>query len=170
VPSVQHPAQRRVAEAAMRAGVDLRIVTFEESTHTAQEAARAVGAELGQIVKSLVFVAPGADRLDGVVALVSGSNRVDISRLAAFLGMPALRRATADEAAGLTGFVIGGIPPFGHRHSLRVVMDPDLERHATVWAAAGTPNAVFPIAPESLRELAGASVVPLAADRSVTSG
>jgi prolyl-tRNA editing enzyme YbaK/EbsC (Cys-tRNA(Pro) deacylase) len=166
VPSVQHPAQRRVAEAALRAGVDLRIVTFDESTHTAAEAARAVGAQLGQIVKSLVFVAPGEEGLHGVVALVSGSNRVDIARLAAIVEMPGLRRASADEASALTGFVIGGIPPFGHRRPLRVVMDPDLERHATVWAAAGTPNAVFPIAPEALRELAGASVAPLAADRS----
>jgi prolyl-tRNA editing enzyme YbaK/EbsC (Cys-tRNA(Pro) deacylase) len=151
-----------VLDAAERKGVHLEIVVFSESTHTAADAARAVDAELGQIVKSLVFVAPGPGGPEAVVALVSGANRVDIGALAGIVGMPGLRRASAQEAGDLTGFVIGGIPPFGHRTPLRVVMDPDLDRFATVWAAAGTPSAVFSIAPATLRDLADATVAPLA--------
>jgi len=158
-----HAAIRRVVDAAARKGVDLRVVTFDESTHTAVEAAQAVRAELGQIVKSLVFVVPkdGAE-LEAVVVLMSGSNRVDLPRLGAVLGRPDVRRATAKEANDLTGFVIGGIPPFGHEHRVRVIMDPDLGRFETVWAAAGLPNAVFPCTPTELRMLADAHVAPIA--------
>jgi prolyl-tRNA editing enzyme YbaK/EbsC (Cys-tRNA(Pro) deacylase) len=151
-----------VLDAAERKGVMLDIVTFTESTHTAAEAAQAVGADLGQIVKSLVFVAPTDHGLDAVVALVSGANRVDIGRLAAVVGLPGLRRASAQEAGDATGFVIGGIPPFGHRRPLRVAMDPDLGRFPVVWAAAGTPNAVFQVPPGTLRVLANATVAPFA--------
>ena len=165
MPETPHPAHRRVLEAAARKGVDLEIVTFEESTHTAEEAAVAVGAELGQIVKSLVFVNPDDEgRLEPVLALVSGSNRVEVPRLAAALGQPEIRRASAREAAELTGFVIGGIPPIGHSRPVRAVMDPDLGRFRTVWAAAGTQNAVFEVSPATLRALANATVVPIAAD------
>jgi prolyl-tRNA editing enzyme YbaK/EbsC (Cys-tRNA(Pro) deacylase) len=143
-------------------GFDLEIVVFSESTHTAAEAARAAEVELGQIVKSLVFVAPTAKGPEAVVALVSGANRVDIAALAAVVGMPGLRRASAREAGDLTGFVIGGIPPFAHRKPLRVVMDPDLGRFSTVWAAAGTPNAVFSVPPGTLRVLANATLAPFA--------
>jgi prolyl-tRNA editing enzyme YbaK/EbsC (Cys-tRNA(Pro) deacylase) len=160
-----HPAHQRVLEAAGRKGVQLDIVLFTESTHTAAEAAQAVGADLGQIVKSLVFVAPTERGLEAVVALVSGSNRVDIGRLAAIVGLPGLRRASAQEAGDATGFVIGGIPPFGHRRALRVVMDPDLGRYPAVWAAAGTPNAVFRVPPGTLRVLANATVAPFAEDQ-----
>ena len=158
-----HAAIRRVVDAAARKGVDLKVVTFDESTHTAAEAARAVGADLGQIVKSLVFVIPkdGGD-LEPVVVLVSGPNRVDLPRLGAVLVAPDIRRATAREANDLTGFVIGGIPPFGHERRVRVVMDPDLGRYETVWAAAGLPNAVFPCTPSELRMLADAHVAPIA--------
>jgi prolyl-tRNA editing enzyme YbaK/EbsC (Cys-tRNA(Pro) deacylase) len=152
-----------VLEAAARKGVVVRIVTFPESTHTAAEAARAVGAELGQIVKSLVFVAPDDDGgLQPIVVLASGTNRVDVSRLAAVVGESGVRRATAREAADLTGFVIGGIPPVGHARPARVVMDPDLGRFPTVWAAAGTQNAVFEVPPATLRVLANAIVAPIA--------
>jgi prolyl-tRNA editing enzyme YbaK/EbsC (Cys-tRNA(Pro) deacylase) len=151
-----------VLDAAQRKGIALQIITFEEPTHTAAEAARAVGAELGQIVKSLVFVAPTEHGLEAVVALVSGSNRVDIGRLAAIVGLPGLRRATAQEAGEATGFVIGGIAPFAHRKPLRVVMDPDLGRYQQVWAAAGTPNAVFTVPPATLRILANATAAPFA--------
>lgn len=157
-----HPAQQRVFAAAHRKGVPLEIREFPDSTHTAAEAAATVGAELGQIVKSLVFVAPTERGLEPVVALVSGSNRVDIARLAAVTGLAGLRRATAQEANEATGFTIGGIPPFGHTRALRVVMDPDLGRYPVVWAAAGTPNAVFAVPPATLRSLANATVAPLA--------
>jgi prolyl-tRNA editing enzyme YbaK/EbsC (Cys-tRNA(Pro) deacylase) len=163
VPESDHPAHRRVREAALRKGVEIEIVTFPESTHTAQDAARALGAELGQIVKSLVFAAPADDdRLEPVIALVSGSNRVDIARLAAVVSEPRLRRATAREVGDLTGFVIGGVPPIGFGRPVRVVMDPDLGRHQVVWAAAGTQNAVFGVPPATLRALADAEVAPLA--------
>lgn len=159
---VNHPAIQRVLDAAARKGVSLDIRVFEESTHTAAEAAAAVGAELGQIVKSLVFVAPNDDGgLEPILCLVSGQNRVDLARLAAVTGEPDIRRATAKEANELTGFVIGGIPPFGHPRPIRVIMDPDLGRYPVVWAAAGTPTAVFPVPPASLRLLANAVVAPI---------
>lgn len=146
----------------MRKGVAIEIRVFPDSTHTAAEAAATVGAELGQIVKSLVFVSPTERGLEPVVALVSGSNRVDIARLAAVTGLTGLRRANAQEASEATGFTIGGIPPFGHARTLRVVMDADLGRFPVVWAAAGTPNAVFAVPPATLRTLANATVAPLA--------
>jgi prolyl-tRNA editing enzyme YbaK/EbsC (Cys-tRNA(Pro) deacylase) len=158
-----HAAIRRVVDAAAKKSVDLDVTFFDESTHTASEAARAVRAELGQIVKSLVFVVPnGEDGPEPVVVLVSGTNRVDLPRLGAVLGRSDVRRATAREANDLTGFVMGGIPPIGHERRLRVVMDPDLGRFETVWAAAGLPNAVFPISPSTLRMLADAHVAPIA--------
>lgn len=162
MPEDSHPALQRVRDAAARKGVQVDIQVFSDSTHTAAEAAAAVGAELGQIVKSLVFVAPTEVRLEAVVALVSGSNRVDIARLAAVTGLSSLRRATANEATEMTGFTIGGIPPFAHKRPLRVIMDPDLGRFPVVWAAAGTPNAVFAVPPGTLRSLANATVAPIA--------
>ncbi|MEO7118979.1 MAG: YbaK/EbsC family protein [Candidatus Limnocylindrales bacterium] len=157
-----HAAHQRVVDAAARKAVDLDIIVFDTSTHTAEEAAIAVGAEIGQIVKSLVFVAPTDDGPEPVIALVSGANRVEVARLAATVGLSGLRRATAQEANDLTGFVIGGIPPFGHQRQIRVVMDPDLGRFPTVWAAAGTANAVFEVPPGTLRILANATVSPIA--------
>jgi len=162
-PTLDHAAVRRVVDAAARKGVTIDVTAFDESTHTAAEAARAVRAELGQIVKSLVFVIARPDAsLEPVLVLMSGPNRVDLSRLAAVLGRPDVRRATAREAGELTGYVIGGIPPFGHERRMRVIMDPDLGRFSTVWAAAGLPNAVFPVATSTLRMLADAHVAPIA--------
>jgi prolyl-tRNA editing enzyme YbaK/EbsC (Cys-tRNA(Pro) deacylase) len=160
-----HPSVRRVLAAATRKGIDLDIVAFDESTHTAQEAALAVGGELGQIVKSLVFLAPSDEGPQPIVCLVSGQNRVDIARLAAVTGEPEIRRATAREAHELTGFVIGGIPPIGFDRPVRVVMDPDLGRYKTVWAAAGLPTAVFEVPPATLRTLANATVAPISEER-----
>jgi len=152
-----------VLEVAARKGVTLEVMTFPESTHTAADAARVVGAEIGQIVKSLVFVTAGeADELEPIVCLVSGAGRVDLERLATVIGRRNVRRATAREADQLTGFTIGGIPPFGHIVRTRVIMDPDLTRFETVWAAAGLPTAVFPVAPAVLRMLADAHVAPIA--------
>jgi prolyl-tRNA editing enzyme YbaK/EbsC (Cys-tRNA(Pro) deacylase) len=155
------PAVQRVVDAAARKGVTLDVHISEESAHTAEQAAAAVGVEIGQIVKSLVFVAPGDNGLEPVLCLVSGPNRVDIPRLAAILGEPDVRRATANEARELTGFTIGGIPPIGHGRAVRVIMDPDLGRFQVVWAAAGTAMAVFPVAPGTLRMLANANVAPI---------
>jgi prolyl-tRNA editing enzyme YbaK/EbsC (Cys-tRNA(Pro) deacylase) len=160
--TIEHPGIRRVLEAAARKGVTLDVTVFDQSTHTAADAAAALGAELGQIVKSLVFVAPGMDgELEPIVCLVSGANRVDLARLAAVTGERDVRRATAREADELTGFTIGGIPPFGHVRATRVIMDPDLGRFQVVWAAAGLPTAVFPVPPGTLRTLANAMVAPI---------
>lgn len=154
---------RRVVEAAARRGVHLPIVVLDATTHTAEDAARALDVELGQIVKSLVFVAPddGAGH-EPVLCLVAGTNRVDVARLAALVGEPGIRRATAREARDLTGYTIGGIPPLGHARAIRVVMDPDLSRFGEVWAAAGVDRAVFPVAPDALRALTDAKVAPIA--------
>jgi prolyl-tRNA editing enzyme YbaK/EbsC (Cys-tRNA(Pro) deacylase) len=157
------PAVRRVVDAAARKGVALRVVILDATTHTAEDAARALGVEVAQIVKSLVFIAPRDDAgHEPVLCLVSGANRVDVARLAAIVGEPGIRRATAREARDLTGFTIGGIPPVGHPGPVRVVMDPDLGRYREVWAAAGIDRAVFPVAPATLRALTNAVVAPLA--------
>jgi prolyl-tRNA editing enzyme YbaK/EbsC (Cys-tRNA(Pro) deacylase) len=156
-----HPAVQRVLDAAARKGIELTVTDFTESTHTAAEAAAALGAELGQIVKSLVFVVPGEEGPEPLLCLVSGANRVDLARLAAVTGQSELRRASAREAHDLTGFTIGGIPPIGHLRSTRAVMDPDLGRYPVVWAAAGLPTAVFPVPPGTLRILANAMVAPI---------
>jgi prolyl-tRNA editing enzyme YbaK/EbsC (Cys-tRNA(Pro) deacylase) len=100
-----------------------------------------------------------------VLILASGANSVDVALVASTLTEPTLRRATADEARTLTGFTIGGIPPFGHVQQIRTLMDPDLTRFETIWAAAGTANAVFPISPASLRVLTNAIVTPIAVIR-----
>ncbi len=161
--ALEHPAVLRVLDTAARKGVTLDVTVFPDSTHTAEEAARAVGAELTQIVKSLVFVSAREDgELEPIVCLVSGADRVDLERLAAVMGRRDNRRATAREADELTGFTIGGIPPFGHTQRTRVIMDPELGRYAVVWAAAGLPTAVFPVEPATLRMLSDAHVAPIA--------
>lgn len=161
--ALEHPAVLRVLDAAARKGVTLDVTVFPDSTHTAHEAALAVGAELSQIVKSLVFVTTREEGdLEPIVCLVSGADRVDLERLAAVVGRRDVRRATAREADELTGFTIGGIPPFGHSQRTRVIMDPELGRYAVVWAAAGLPTAVFPVAPATLRMLSDAHVAPIA--------
>ncbi len=135
---------------------EVAIKKFPEGTRTASDAARAVGCEVGQIVKSLVFIA--AER--PVVALVSGANRVDERRLGAFAGEP-VTKADAETARAATGYAIGGVPPFGHASDVPVFMDRDLLTHRRVWAAAGRPDSVFEISPERLRELSSATVVDL---------
>ena len=131
------------------------MITLDQSTRTAQEAADGVGAEVGQIVKSLVFVGEAGDgaSLRPYLVLVSGANLVDVGALAKAVDEQAVRRSTADEARAATGFAIGGIPPFGHATELRVLIDPDLLRYDVVWAAAGTGNSVFAIVPAQLQRL-----------------
>ena len=135
-------------------GVSVR--EFPQGTRTAVDAARAVGCEVGQIVKSLVFVAGGKP----VVALVSGANRLDERRLAAVAGEP-VAKADAETARAATGYSIGGVPPFGHASDLPVFMDRDLFDYGVVWAAAGRPDSVFEIQPERLRELSNAVVADI---------
>src|SRR3954452_3903894 len=157
-----HPSIERVREAAAQQGVTIEVTVFDESTHTAQEAAAALGAELGQIVKSLVFAVPGENGPEPLLCLVSGPNRVDIARLAEVTGVADIRRATAREARNMTGYSIGGIPPIGHPGPVRAIMDPDLRRYPVVWAAAGLPTAVFPLPPATLQVLANATIASIA--------
>jgi Cys-tRNA(Pro) deacylase len=139
-------------------GIGVAVKQFPTDTRTAADAARAVGCDVGQIVKSLVFVAAGRP----VVALVSGANRLDEGRLAAVAGAP-VSKADAETARRATGYSIGGVPPFGHVTEVPVFMDRDLLDHAEVWAAAGRPDSVFEISPQRLRELSQAEVADLKA-------
>lgn len=148
------PAVLRVATALREAGVGAEIVECAESTRTAAEAARAIGTTVEQIVKSLVFTAGG----EPLLVLVSGGNRVAVEQLAEALGAP-VRRADAALVREATGFAIGGVPPVGHAAPLPVVLDRDLLRYELVYAAAGTPNAIFPIAPNELLRITGARVL-----------
>lgn len=136
------------------AGVTVK--AFPEGTRTAIDAARAVGCEVGQIVKSLVFMAGGRP----VVALVSGANRVDETRLGELAGRP-VTKADAGAARAATGYSIGGVPPFGHATAVPVYMDRDLLAYPVVWAAAGRPDSVFEIDPRRLREMSNAVVADL---------
>lgn len=150
-------AHERVAEAARALGLDVEIRGFSEGTRTAPDAARAVGCDVSQIVKSLVFVADGSP----LVALVSGRHRLDPAKLARAARAEAVRRATADEAREATGYTIGGTPPFGHARPLPLLMDATLLDHDVVWCAAGTPETAFPIDPNALLKATGARVEDL---------
>jgi Cys-tRNA(Pro) deacylase len=154
-----HPNAQRVAEAARDRGFELELRQFPEGTRTAEDAARAIGVEVGQIVKSLVFTLDG----DLVIALVSGRNRLDEASLAATLGGSTVGRADATGVREATGYAIGGVPPFGHPSPLPTAIDEDLLDYDEVWAAAGTPWDVFAVAPADLVRLTSGTVARLAA-------
>ena len=137
---------------AARGGVAIAVTRFAATTRTAQDAALQIGCSVAEIVKSLVFLVDGA----AVVVLCSGAARVDEAKLKSVLAATGVRRATADEAKAATGYAIGGVPPFAHATDVRVIVDRGLLGFATVWAAAGLPDAVFPIAPLDLVRLSGA--------------
>ena len=145
----------RFLEAARVLGHPVDVRRFPEGTKTAEDAARAIGCDVGQIVKSLVFVTDGRP----VLALTSGVNRVDTARLAELVGAQDARRATPEEARTATGFAVGGTPPFGHPEPVRAFLDPDLLGFEEIWAAAGTPDSVFRTTPEELRRTTNAEVV-----------
>jgi Cys-tRNA(Pro) deacylase len=151
-------AVSRVRAALAAAGVEPRIVEFSESTRTADEAARAVGTSPAQIVKSLVFVADGRP----ILVLASGANRVDVGKLARLAGAARVEKAAADAIRAATGFSIGGVPPVAHRTALPVYVDETLMSYDLVYAAAGTPHAVFPIAPATLARITSGAVGDLA--------
>ncbi|MFF3565643.1 YbaK/EbsC family protein [Streptomyces sp. NPDC002574] len=150
-PAAAHP---RFAEALAGLGLEVPVRSFPDATRTAAQAAEAIGCELGQIVKSLIFQADGAP----VLVLMDGASRVDVDLVRAELGAAAVRRADADLVRETTGYAIGGVPPFGHRTRTTVLADRQLLRHDTVWAAAGTPHTVFPMAPGDLVRHAGATL------------
>ena len=152
-----HPNVVRVVEAARAAGFEIETKRFPEGTKTAQDAAAAIGVQVGQIVKSLVF---GVDD-EIVMALVSGSNQLDEKKLAVAAGGAKCKRVDADAVREATGFPIGGVPPFGHKTHLRVFIDPDLLQWPEVWAAAGTWNDNFGAAPADIVRVAGGVVTDL---------
>jgi prolyl-tRNA editing enzyme YbaK/EbsC (Cys-tRNA(Pro) deacylase) len=152
-----HPNVDRVTAAAARAGLQIEVRRYPEGARTAADAAAAIGCEVAQIVKSLVFVADEAP----VLALVSGANLADTDALAHELGATEVRRATGKEAREATSFAIGGVPPFGHESALPVIVDRDLTTHEVVWAAAGLPDAVFPITPDELVRASGGRVADI---------
>ena len=134
-----HPTAARVQERLRERGLEIDVQVLPDSTRTAGEAADAVGCEVGQIVKSLVFMRGD----EPVMVLCAGDRRVGSKRLG-------LRAATAEEARAGTGFAIGGIPPLGHDRALETLIDESLRRYGTVWCAAGTPHAVFEADTEAL--------------------
>ena len=152
-----HPNVARVVEAGKALGLDIQTRRFPEGTKTAQDAADAIGVSVGQIVKSLVFAVDG----EIVMAYVSGANQLDEKKLALAAGGAKCARVDADAVRSATGFPIGGVPPFGHSTQLRIFIDPDLLQYDEVWAAAGTWNDVFPIAPNDLVHASGAVVTDL---------
>ena len=152
-----HANVQRVVDAAAALGLEVAPRTFPDGTRTAQEAADAIGVELGQIVKSLIFGVDG----ELVLAYVSGANQLDETKLAEAAGGVMCQRVDADVVRSATGFPIGGVPPFGHATPLRVFIDPDLLKYDEVWAAAGTWHDVFGIDPRKLVEASGGAVTDL---------
>jgi Cys-tRNA(Pro) deacylase len=155
-----HPASQKVLEAARQLGLQIDVRQFEQSTRTAQEAADAIGVSLGQIVKSLVFLADDQP----ILVLASGPNRTDTAKLARQMGAREVRRASAEQVQAATGFVIGGVPPLGHPQPLPIYLDRDLLQYDTVWASAGTPNTVFAVEPSQLAQASGAVIADLKED------
>jgi prolyl-tRNA editing enzyme YbaK/EbsC (Cys-tRNA(Pro) deacylase) len=153
-----HPNARRVIEAAAARGVTVEVTRFPEGTRTAADAAEAIGCDVAAIAKSIVL-----DSDDGpVLVLTSGANRVDYTKVAAATGRNGIRRADAEAARAATGYPIGGTAPFGHPSPLPILFDRDLLELAEVWAAAGTPDTVFPVAPAALRRATDAQVADVA--------
>jgi prolyl-tRNA editing enzyme YbaK/EbsC (Cys-tRNA(Pro) deacylase) len=147
-----------VQDALKALGLTLAVVELPGSTRTAVEAAQAVGCELGQIVKSLVFKGKRSER--PILVIASGTNRVNEKAIEALIGEP-LGKADADFVRQRTGFVIGGVPPVGHAERLEAFIDRDLLQYAEVWAAAGTPNAVFRLDPADLVKMTAGQVVDI---------
>jgi Cys-tRNA(Pro) deacylase len=148
---------QRVQAALRESSVEIEIIELDASTRTAQQAAEAIGTELGSIVKSLVFLADGRP----VVVLVAGDRRADPAKLKALLGARRVMIADADQVRQATGYAIGGVPPLGHKRSLPIWIDRSLSRFETVYAAAGGPRAIFPIAYSKLVALTGGHVADL---------
>jgi len=151
---------QKVQDALSERGMSLQVVELPASTRTANEAAQAIGCSVGQIVKSLVFKAKRSGR--PVLVIASGVNRVDERKIEALIGEP-LGKADADFVRQQTGFVIGGVPPVGHSQPLLTYVDADLLTYSEIWAAAGTPHAVFRLTPQELQDLTGEEVVDLKA-------
>ncbi len=145
-----------VQDALKNAGVELQVQELSASTRTAAEAAAAVGCTVEQIAKSLVFCT--ADSNEPILVITSGGNRVNESALGKTIGS-ALKKASADFVQEKTGYAIGGIPPVGHVQPIRTFIDQDLLQYDVIWAAAGTPHAVFRLRPQELQHITKGTVV-----------
>jgi prolyl-tRNA editing enzyme YbaK/EbsC (Cys-tRNA(Pro) deacylase) len=152
-------AAQSIQDALAGKGLTTRVVELASSTRTAEDAARSIGCEVAQIVKSLIFRT--ADTGKPVLVLASGANRVNERTIAEHVG-ERIAKADAAFARETTGFAIGGIPPLGHKQPIATFIDEDLLAHAELWAAAGTPNAVFCLAPSALTALTGGKVISIA--------
>lgn len=148
----------KVQQALEALGLSLQVIEMPESTRTAQEAAQAVGCQVGQIVKSLIFKTKRSRR--PILVVASGQNRVNEKKLEALLEEP-LGKADADFVRQHTGFAIGGVPPVGHTELIETFVDEDLLQYEIIWAAAGTPKAVFRLTPNELVEITGGKVVDI---------
>jgi prolyl-tRNA editing enzyme YbaK/EbsC (Cys-tRNA(Pro) deacylase) len=150
------PSAQKVQDKLTELGFDYTVVEHAGSTRTAQEAADRAGCELGQIVKSLIFKGKVSDK--PILVLTSGANRVDEKRIREYAG-EAITRPDADFVRAVTGFAIGGVPPIGHLQRMETYIDEDFLQFATIWAAAGTPNAIFELKPEDLQKMTEGKVV-----------
>lgn len=150
------PSAQKIQDQLNSLGYDYNVIEHAESTRTAQEAADRAGCELGQIVKSLIF--KGKESGKPILVLTSGANRVDEKRISEYAGEP-IGRADADFVRAVTGFAIGGVPPINHLQPMETYLDEDFLQYETIWAAAGTPNAIFELKTTDLQKMAGGRVV-----------
>jgi prolyl-tRNA editing enzyme YbaK/EbsC (Cys-tRNA(Pro) deacylase) len=146
----------RVRDALARLGLTAEVREFDASTRTSADAAAAIGCAVAQIAKSVIFRAKGAGQ--PVLVIASGVNRIDEKKLEAALG-DKIGRADADFVRNTTGFAIGGVAPVGHTGPVRIFIDQDLDQYDEIWAAAGSPNAVFRLTPADLRRVTGGTVI-----------
>lgn len=151
-----HPTAQRVQDVLRALGCQAEVIEFGESTGTSQEAARALGVAVGQIGKSLVFLAGEKP----ILVVASGANRVDTGKLERIVGT-AVRRADADTVKAVTGFPVGGVPPVGHAQPMTIFIDQDVLQYDVLYCAGGTPHAVFPIAPQELLRITGGQVADI---------
>ena len=154
--STLSPSAQKIQDLLNSLGYNFTVIEHAESTRTAQEAADRAGCELGQIVKSLIF--KGKDSNKPILVLTSGANRVDEKRISEYVGEK-IGKADADFARTVTGFAIGGVPPLGHVQKMETYIDEDFLQYQTVWAAAGTPNAIFELKTEDLQKLTDGEIV-----------
>ena len=150
------PSAQKIQDLLTTLGYPYTVIEHAESTRTAQEAADRAGCALGQIVKSLIF--KGKESGKPILVLTSGANRVDEKRISGYAG-EAIGKADADFARTVTGFVIGGVPPIGHLQKMETYIDEDFLGYPTIWAAAGTPNAIFELKTADLPIMTGGKVV-----------
>ena len=144
------PSAQKIQNLLNSLGYDYTVIEHAESTRTAQEAADRAGCQLGQIVKSLIF--RGKTSGKPILVLTSGANRVDEKRISGYTG-ETISRADANFVRTVTGFAIGGVPPIGHAQKMETYLDEDFLSYQTIWAAAGTPNAIFELKTEDLQKM-----------------